>query len=340
MGRKTVHNILTSAEQIQKINPENERLMNDFLSYLSSTGRSKGTITGYKSDLYIFFVWCLKNAGNKHFVDITKKEIIAFQNWLITTNLNSPARIRRLKSALSSLSNYIETILDDEYPDYRSIVRKIEDPVGLPVRDKTVLTDEQCDKLLQELVAQGSYEKACCVALAVFSGRRKSELLRFKTDYFRDENIIFGSLYKTPEKIITKGRGGGEPLYCFILSKPFKPYFDLWMAERARLGIKSIWLFPDPNDMSKQRSPSTLNSWARTFSNILGIDFYFHACRHRFTTDLSRQGIPDSVIKKIVGWKSAEMVGVYKDIDDDEEIGKYFAGGKIVEIKPTSLSNL
>ena len=82
------------------------------------------------------------------------------------------------------MSNFVEAILDDEYPGFRPIIRKIESPVNQPVREKTVLTDEQCDTLLQTLVDKGQYEKACFVALALFSGRRKAELLRFKVSYF------------------------------------------------------------------------------------------------------------------------------------------------------------
>ena len=53
-----------------------------------------------------------------------------------------------------------------------------------------MLTDEQADQLLDYLMERGQYEKACCFALARYSGRRKSELTRFKVSYFDDENIM------------------------------------------------------------------------------------------------------------------------------------------------------
>ena len=49
---------------------------------------------------------------------------------------------------------------------------------------------------------------------------------------------------------------------------------------------------------------STLNSWAETFSNILGIPVYWHSLRHFFTTSLAKANLPDSVIKTIIGWES------------------------------------
>lgn len=341
MGRKTKQNHITTPELIAQINPENVRLVKDYLTYLRSMNRSDTTIEAYKSDLDIFFVWVLLNANNKFFIDITKRDLVSYQNWLINENENSPARVRRLKAVISSLSNYIENILDDEYPNYRSIVKKIENPVNTPVRAKTVLDESDCNNLLNKLVEKKEYQKACMFALAMASGRRKSELVRFKVSYFDESNIVYGSLYRTPEKVKSKGRGKqGKLLHFYVLVKQFKPYFDLWMQERERLGIQSEWLFPDLDDATQHLSAQTLNSWAKTFSAILGVDFYWHSMRHYFATALAKAGIPDDVIQGIVGWESADMCKVYKDIDVSDEIGKYFKDGEIVQRQGKDLDDL
>ncbi|MDD6530620.1 MAG: site-specific integrase [Prevotella copri] len=341
MGRKTKQNHITTPELIAQINPENARLVKDYLTYLRSMNRSDTTIEAYKSDLDIFFVWVLLNANNKFFIDITKRDLVSYQNWLINENENSPARVRRLKAVISSLSNYIENILDDEYPNYRSIVKKIENPVNTPVRAKTVLDESDCNNLLNKLVELGEYQKACMFALAMASGRRKSELVRFKVSYFDDSNVVYGSLYRTPEKVKSKGRGKqGKLLHFYVLVKQFKPYFDLWMQERERLGIKSEWLFPDPDDATQHLSAQTLNSWAKTFSAILGVDFYWHSMRHHYTTYLSEQGIPDNVIQEILGWFDISLVSVYRDTDVVSEIGKYFCDGEIVSKETIDMRNL
>ena len=230
MARKTQinHGLTANAANI---NPANIQLKHDFLDYLKSIKRSPGTIKGYDNDLDIFFCWVIDNAGNKDFVNITKRELVRFQNWLCDDNANSPARVRRIKAAISSLSNYIEAILDteDEFKDFRSIVRKIESPALQAVREKTVLTDEQVDKLLTSLTDSGKYEKACAVALAMFSGRRKAELPRFRMSDFEDDKIVCdGALYKS-SPIQTKGRSGGKFIPCYTLVKDFKPYLEAWI---------------------------------------------------------------------------------------------------------------
>ena len=141
-GRTTVYNNITSPERLALVNPENIQLGKDFLEYLASIDRSKTTISAYASDLDIFWVWCLQYNNNKFFVNLTKRDIVKFQNLCLNQYGWSSARIRRVKSVLSSLSTYVENMLDDEFEDYRPIIRKVENPPMNAVREKTVLTEE------------------------------------------------------------------------------------------------------------------------------------------------------------------------------------------------------
>ena len=332
MGRQTKMNSITSPELIAQINKDNISLKNDFLNYMRATHKSLGTINSYDSDLNIFFVWVLQNANNKKFIDINKRDIIAYQNWLIYDNGNSSARVRRLKAAISSLSNYCENILaddDPEYKDFRSIVRKIENPPMQAAREKTVWEEEELDDLLAKLTNKKQYEKACYLALAMCSGRRKAELCRFKVSDFNDDKLVCGNALYKSSPIKTKGRGGGKMICCYTLAKKFKPYLDAWINERRELGIDSEWLFPNRSNPSEHIPISTANSWAETYTRLSGKESYIHSFRHYFTTSLARAGIPDGVIQSIINWSSADMVRLYKDIDADEEIGMYFKDGDI-----------
>lgn len=340
MGRSTKMNSITSEAKLAQVNQENTQLLRDFLDYLRSIQRSETTIHGYENDIQIAWVWCLENNGNKFFVDWTKRNIVAYQNWLLNSNSNSPARIRRLKAALSSLSNFIEAVLDDEYPNFRNIINKVENPVNRPVREKTVWEDEELDSLLEKLIENKDYEKACFLALAMYSGRRKAELCRFKVADFDDDKLVCdGALYKS-SPIKTKGRGGGKMIACYTLAKKFKPYLDLWLEQRERAGVKSEWLFPNLRDESDFVSISTVNSWSNTFSRLSGKPAYIHSLRHYFTTSLAKAGIPDGVIQSIVAWESSDMVRVYKDIDAEDEIGMYFKDGEIAAPEKKGLADI
>lgn len=82
------------------------------------------------------------------------------------------------------------------------------------------------------------------------------------------------------------------------------------------------------------------DEYAQSGFIILGIPVYWHSLRHFFTTSLAKANLPDSVIKTIIGWESLEMVDIYKDIDDEDEIGKYCMNGEIVGQKQAALSDL
>lgn len=344
MGRKVQHNNIVTPELLEQVNKENIELGNDFIDYLRSIDRAGSTLDAYKHDLNIFWVYLLLYCNNKFFVDLSKREISKYQSHCLTEWKWSPARMRRVKSTLSSLSNYVENMLDDEYEKFRPIIRKIENPVNEKVLTKTVFADEQLKKLLDVLVERKKYDQACMLSLAINSGRRKSELPRFKVSYFDEKNIIYGSLYKTPEQVKTKGRGSrGKMLTLYVLSKPFKPYLDLWMNYRKENGIESEWLFPKKvgkEYLDEPMDPKTLDSWADTFTNIIGVDFYWHSLRHFFTSECSRSGLPDDVIQMLIGWCDISMVQCYKDISADEQFEKYFANGEIQKVERKSLSDL
>lgn len=339
MARKTSRSKITSEDKSKLICKNNALLKKDFLSYLRSLKRSEGTIKGYGSDLDIVFTYILDNLNNKNFQALTKRDVIGFQNWLVDSGKSS-SRVRRIKSAMSSLSNFCEAILADDEPEYegfRSIIRKIENPPLTPVREKTIWSEEELTNLLNTLTDAGAYEKACCVALAMYSGRRKSELCRFKVSDFKESHLVCdGALYKS-SPILTKG---GKMLECYTLAKKFKPYLDRWIQYRVDKNIQSEWLFFDDRDLSKQAGISKLNSWTKLFSKICGRDFYFHSLRHYYCSALIRAGIPDSVVVDIIGWSSSEMLKIYDDNPKDQKLGMFFKNGDISVPDAKSFSEL
>lgn len=341
MARKTVRHVITSPERIEQINPKNKDLVESFLEYLESTDKSSGTIDAYRSDLNIAFCWCVMELENKFFVEWTKRDVQKLQMYLIKKMELNSCRIRRFKACLSSMSNYIENILDDEFPTFRNIINKIESPPKVAVREKTVISEEEVDNLLNVLMEQKQYKKACVIALAAFGGRRKAELCRFKVSDFDDDHLVCeGALYKS-DPIKTKGRGNnGKVINCYTLAKNFKPYFDAWMKYREENGIESEWLFPDNIDSKKQMNTSTIDGWYEYLSEIIEKDFYCHAMRHSLCSRYLRAGIPASVVKDIFKWESLEMVSIYSDIESEESFAQYFGADGIKSVEKKSLTDL
>lgn len=340
-GRSTSYNKVVTPELWEQVCRENKRLVADFADYNHSVDRSDATVEQYTHQLKLFFVWNLQDNDNKFFVDIKKRDFVRFFGWLRTDLQSSPNRIISMKAVLSSLSNYIERMLDDEYPTYRNVVKIIESPTKVAVREKSILTEEQVEKCLADLVAAKKYQLACFFALSIASGARKAELMQFKCSYFTEENIVYGCLYETPEDIRMKGKGKlgyRDKKYTFV--KLFKPYFDLWMAERKEKGIDMDDLFVVYS--GGEYKPATAKNgsvWAESIEKVLGCEWYCHAGRHYWTTYCKKQGLPDDVVMKLQSWKS-NMISVYDDRDKTEGFEKYFGEDGIKKVKETTLEDM
>jgi len=339
-GRLTVYNKITDEEKIKKINPENVQLVGDFLDYLASIDRSPQTIEGYRNDLEIFFVWNEEANANKEFIKITKREFARFQNHALNEWKWSSSRIRRVKSAISSLSNYIENMLDEEkgYEDYRSVIRKIESPANEAVREKTILSPDEVQHLLDVLVENKKYQKAVCVAILAYSGMRRAELLQMKMEYFEPDRLEFGCLYKT-DKVRAKGRGvRGKQINKYVMNK-VDPYMDLWRKEREENGIDSEYVFVT-NCNGEWVRRTNINHWKEELSDIIGKPFYFHALRHALCTELCQKNIPAEVIREFFQWQSVDMITHYNDASAADDFGKYFNEDGIIEQTTKSITDI
>jgi len=317
MTRKTFKQIITSPELWVDVNDKNKKLIEQFLRE-KNTRSSDATLKNYESDLEIFFTWNLLNNDNKFFIDIKKLEFSEFFSYATEELQWGSARFSRMRSVLSSLSNFIEKYMDDEYPSYRNLILKsVENMPRSTRREKTVLKEEQINKLFEYLDGHEEYQISCWLALAIGSGSRFSEILRFTTDIIDVNNLVFNDIFiETSKAIKTKGRTKqGKMLTKYIIKDIFWERYNRWLPVREKIlsnnNKEHNFIFIKSNgEPAKQ---GTARTWVKSIESILQIPFYPHALRHYITTYLSGIGLPYSLIKDIFGWESVDMVGVYDD---------------------------
>lgn len=340
MGRKTNRVLKADPKILETINEDNKYLMDDFINYLISADRTKETIKVYTSNLNIIFCWIAERCKNKPFYEITKRDIMNMQNFMVRNGLSS-ARIKHIRSTMSSLSDYIERMMDDEYPDFRNIVSKIPTPPKAEAREKTVLSESDVQELLDVLVDTERYQVACYVAMAMYSGARKSEMIQYKRSWFKAENTV-GGLYKTPA-IRTKGKGSqGKKLNKYVMRNKVDYYLDLWDKERQRLGIEIDDLFvTKENGKYVCAKVSTVNSFMETCSNLMDLDIYSHSFRHYYTTYLLKMGVDITAVRDLMGHEDTSTTEIYSDIPKEDNFLKYFSeNGDIIAQDKKGLSDL
>lgn len=317
MSRKTFKKKITTPELIEKILTENKKLVERFLREKSSRV-SETTIENYQSDANIFFVWNYLENENKLFTDIKKLEIADFFSFAASELRWGSSRANRVRSFLSSLSIFIEKFFDSEYPNFKNLILKTIESVPKELRrEKTILSEEQVNDLLKYL-SETDKQKACFIALAVYSGARFSELLRFTTDLIDENHTAFEGIFlETTKQIRTKGRGkSGKLLHKYILADKFLPYYREWLEERSkvmeRTGQEHLHLFIRPDGFPA--NDGTARSWIASIDKYLGVNFYIHSCRHYLCTELTRKKIPQPFIQFLFGWSSSEMYQIYNDL--------------------------
>ena len=341
MARTTVYNKgLTDC--IDEVNPKNLELLKSAMSYYRSYDRTKTTMTNYKNQLEIFFCWNYKENGDKFFIDMRRRDFINFMGYVRTELKASSKRISSFRAVLSSFSNVIEIMYDEEYPNFRNLVRTLEKVTTAPVREKTVLSEEQIDSFLAKLVEMHKYQLACYLALLASSGCRKSEMIQMKVKFFDEAHEEFeGFMYKT-DNIRSKGSGStGKVIGRYVIKETFKPYFDLWMAQRAEKGIDSEYLFVvHRGDSWEPAKISTMDSFADSISKMFDIDFYNHCVRHYFCTKLKRNHLPDEAVVEVLHWSSPDMVKIYNDTPQEEILSNFIGKDGFKEVKQVSLKDI
>jgi integrase len=105
-------------------------------------------------------------------------------------------------------------------------------------------------------------------------------------------------------------------LIKYIIKDVFVPWYEKWLPIRKEILDKKNkshnYIFIKSN--GDPAGESTARTWVEKIEKILGVPFYAHSLRHRFTTYLSSKGIPSELIKEIVGWTTLDMVGIYNDL--------------------------
>jgi site-specific recombinase XerD len=330
MPRETFRKVIVTEDLLKQVNPENIKLRDKFLKE-KSTRSSNLTIKGYFSDLNIFCTWCLLYNNNIHFTDMRKIQFSEFFSYCVDELKWNSARYGRMKSTLSSFSNFISKFYDEDFPRFKPIVlQSVELMPKSLVREKTVLSEIQMNDLFNILKENNETQIICWLALAIASGSRFSELLRFTTDIIDENLTAFDGLFlETTKQIKCKGRTrSGKLLTKYIVKDLFWDKYQDWLIERKKIMDKKgkdhnsifIKMNGDPAE------ESTARGWVSKIEEYGKINFYPHLCRHYYCTFLSRINIPPELIKELVGWSDLSMIPTYNDLEakdrEWQELGK------------------
>lgn len=249
-----------------QVDQEHRDLVSEFLDANSFRDKTKKQ---YHSTLRQFFWWVHTSLNGKKLYKITKRDFIRYQSFLKNRGMSSSG-IALKKASVSSLNNYLENIVaedDPKYKTFRNFTR------GLPAIPKTVtyekvkVTYDDYKLMMDTLEEDENYLGMAWLATAFNVGGRRAELVQFKTEIL-DYPLSEGQSYVMSHKVFGKGRGEGKVLEYMVNLEALK-YMRIWHEKR---GYDHEYIFTtqyggEPKQISE--------SWADYFcsdvlSDILG----------------------------------------------------------------------
>lgn len=273
MGRQSVYNNFFDEETYKEVNEDNKALLEDFILEFRQLKRSEGTISQYKSDIRIFFIYIYNRLKNKSILELTKKDFRNYSIYLTEECKVSSARHNRMLCSTRSLLTYAEN--EDEY-DYDSNVAKKVHGLGKdPVREIFFLTDEQILKLKEELIKRKEYQKATILMLAYDSAGRRNELTQCEKHSFLDKNK------SNTNKVI----GKRKKVFSLVYFSGTKECAKLWLEQRGEDNIDSMWIIGS-GENKRQAERENIYDWFVYMRELLSvmekkeIDFNPHSIRH------------------------------------------------------------
>lgn len=276
--RSQVYNRIYNKEDWNNVNKENKEMINDFIEEYKQRKKKASTIKQYFYDLRLISIYVLKELNNSPFTELKKKDFRRMNLWMQERDMSN-ARVNRLFSSLRSMLTYIED--DDEWEYDNNIAKKIKGLEKEKVREICFLSNEEVEKLKDELIKREEYIKALVLCLAYDSAGRRNEL--YQVD---KESLLNKSGFTN---IVTGKRGKKFPLLYFDWTKQCA---DLYFKQRGEDDIKELWVV-GKGENKRTITYSTIYEWFVYMADLLceiegkNIPFNTHSLRHSSLENMS-----------------------------------------------------
>lgn len=290
-------------EMWNEVNKEYRDLINE---YIKSQSHSPQTKKQYTSMLRQFGWFICDSLNNKPIYKLKKRDVIRFLNFLRDDRKMSPAAISTRKAAISSLCNYIENVVMDDfdedevnpYKNFRNFTRGLPSIPKSPVYEKVKVTRDEYLDMMKVLEDDENYLGMAWLATAFNTGARRNEIIQFKSEIV-GYKVEEGMTYVMSHNVRLKGSGEDGKVEPYMVNFEAIKYMNLWLEKR---GYEHEHIFTKKygNEVKVVEE-----GWANYFcksvlSPILGRRINPHLFKASAVTYLLEQGVPLELVSKFV----------------------------------------
>ena len=236
--------------------------------------------TGKDRNVHTRLKWWSKQLGHKFIGKVYKSDIKTTLAKLLSEG-KANTTYNRFKSAISAVFEYYKDEHDLDHNPARQ-VKQLKEGRGI----ERFASEDELSRLLASCKTSEWERLYMLVLMAVSTGARRSELLSLK---WSDINM------KTQTAILHDTKNGESRVLTLT---------DDLITELSKYReIGNGWLFPNPNDITKNFYNFDCH-WYRALKLAKIDNFRFHDLRHTTGSWLAMQGLPTTVIRDILGHKT------------------------------------
>lgn len=306
-----------------KVNEEYRLLVKE---YLRAQNHSPQTKKQYTSILRQFGWYMYTQLRNKPIYKIKKRDIISYLAYLRDDRKMSSSGQSMRKSVISSLCNYIENVIMDDYDEdevnpyknFRNFTRGLPAIPQNQVYQKVKITKEEYEIMMEVLEDKKDYLGMAWLATAFNTGARRNELIQFRTEIL-SYDFPEESPHIMSHNVRLKGRSLDGKIEPYMINREAVKYMKLWVDNR---GYEHEDIFTTKHNGEYVRMSE---DWANYFcsnilSEILGRRINPHLFKASAITFLLEQGVPIELVSRYVAHHNDISTTIkHYDLRDFEE---------------------
>lgn len=309
---KIAKNMLRSrAESLPEITDEKWNLVNvEFRNlveeYIQSQSHSPKTKKQYRSMLRQFGWFIYESLNNKPIHKIKKRDFIRFQTYLRENREMSSSSQAARKAVVSSLCNYIENVVMDDfdedeinpYKNFKNFTRGLPSITKNKVYEKVKVSYDEYKMMMSDLEDDENYLAMAWLAVAFNCGARLSEIVQFKSELL-DYEVPEGMTYIMTHNVRLKGKGVDGKIEPYMMNLEALKYIRLWVEKR---GYDHEYIFARKFHKSDENLDASYgDSLCRNvLTPMLGRRINAHIFKASCITHLLEQGVDIKLVSKFV----------------------------------------
>lgn len=313
------------------VNKENRDIVTEFIQ--NNPQWSDKTAIQYKSALRIFFHWNYLDNNDKPLYKISKRDYLKYQSWLIERNFSSSA-LKFKKSTISSLCNYIESVVaddDDNYKYFKNFCRGLPALPKNKVYEKKPLNREEYEKLVDYLMAKQSWQKLAYLEFSYASACRKNEARQLLKTVVDNKPIVKGTdentfIFYMTHKIKCKGSKRNEDkIRPLTFDETAMNAMKQWLSFRGEDDCQFMFV-TKVGRKYREASESAFNTWTDEFSEVIGRRIHPHLIRSSKATIMSQEdGKNIKTIQKLLGHNDSSTTELYIIRNEEDDLDDIYA---------------